>query len=71
LEAGVLDAHHFRSQAQLYRELARWMSLRGDAEYCRIIAERCQARAIELETHSEPAATALRDIPSSRMPNGS
>ena len=66
----MLDAHHFRSQAQLYRELARRMSLRGDAEYCRIIAERCVARAIELETDSE-SATALRDIPSSHMPNGS
>ena len=66
----MLDAHHFRSQALLYSELAERMSLRGDAEYCRIVAERCRARAIELETHSE-SATALRDIPSLQMPNGS
>jgi hypothetical protein len=65
----VLDAHHFRSQAQLYFELAERMSLRGDAEYYRIIAERCRARAIELETDGESAA-ALRDIPSRQMPNG-
>jgi hypothetical protein len=69
-EAGVLDAHHFRSQALLYSELAERMSLRGDAEYCRIVAERCRARAAELETHGQPAA-ALRDIPSSPMPIGS
>jgi len=66
----VLDAYHFRSQAVLYFELAERMSLRGDAEYCRIIAARCLARAAELETHGE-SATALRDIPSSPMPNGS
>jgi hypothetical protein len=66
----VLNAHHFRSQAELYLELARRMSLRGDAEYCRIIAERCVTRAIELETHSD-SVTALRDIPSARIPDGS
>lgn len=66
----MLDAHHFRSQALLYSELAGRMSLRGDAEYCRIIAERCRTRAIELEADSA-SATALRDIPSSQMPNGS
>ena len=65
----MLDAHHFRSQALLYSELAERMSLRGDAEYCRIIAERCLARATELETHGQ-SAKALRDIPSSRMPSG-
>jgi hypothetical protein len=66
----VLDAHHFRSQAELYLELAKRMSLRGDAEYCRILAERCVARAAELETQGESAA-APRDIPSSQMPDGS
>jgi len=66
----VLDAHHFRSQARLYSELAERMSLRGDAEYCRIVAERCRARATELETDSE-SATALKDIPSPQMPIGS
>ena len=60
----MLDAHHFRSQAELYFELARRMSLSGDAEYCRVIAERCQARAIELEAADSASATALRDIPS-------
>jgi hypothetical protein len=69
-EAGVLDAQHFRSQALLYSELAERMSVRGDAEYCRILAERCLARAAELETDGQ-SATAFRDIPSSQMPNGS
>ena len=52
------DAHHFRSQAELYHELARRMSVRSDAEYCRIHAEHCLARAIELETESEPQRAA-------------
>jgi len=52
------DAHYFRSQAELYRELARCMSVRGDAEYCRIHAAHCLARAIELETESEPLRAA-------------
>jgi len=64
-----LDAHHFRSQAQLYSELAERMSLRGDAEYCRIVAERCLAQAIELEAHGE-SDEALRDIPSSPESTG-
>jgi hypothetical protein len=54
----VHDAQYFRSQAELYRELARRMSLRGDAEYCRIHAAHCLARAIELETESRPPAAA-------------
>lgn len=52
------DAHYFRSQAELYRELALCMSVRTDAEYCRIHAEHCLARAIELETESEPTRAA-------------
>jgi hypothetical protein len=50
----VSDAHHFRAQAQLYFELARRMSLRVDADYCRVIAERNLSRAADLE--SDPGA---------------
>jgi hypothetical protein len=57
LEPSVLDAHYFRPQAQLYVELGRRMSLRGDAEYCRITAERCMARAVELEAQSPDSAS--------------
>jgi hypothetical protein len=45
----VLDAHYFRTQAALYFELSRQMSLRGDAEYCRVRAERHLAMAAERE----------------------
>ena len=43
------DAHHLRSQAALYFELARRMSIRSDAEYCRVTAERHLAAAIAFE----------------------
>ena len=43
------DARHFRSRAELYFELAGLMSLRCDAEYCRVTAERHLAAAIALE----------------------
>lgn len=52
------DAHYFRSQAELYRELALRMSIDVDAEYCRIQAEHCLARAIELEIESAPKRAA-------------
>jgi hypothetical protein len=45
------DAHYLRSQAALYFELARRMSIRSDAEYCRVIAERHLSRAIDLENN--------------------
>jgi hypothetical protein len=54
----VQDAHYFRSQAELYRELALRMSVRSDSEYCRIQAAHCLARAIELETEPQRAAAA-------------
>jgi hypothetical protein len=51
----VLDAHYFRTQAALYFELSRQMSLRGDAEYCRVHAERHLAMAAEREGEGENA----------------
>jgi hypothetical protein len=56
----VPDAHYFRMQAELYLELSRRMSLLGDAEYCRVRAERCLATATELEDESarSPSASA-------------
>jgi hypothetical protein len=60
----VPDAHHFRVQAELYFELSRQMSLLGDAEYCRVRAERCLATAVELEDESacSPSAPAASTI---------
>ena len=52
------DAHYFRVQAELYLELSRQMSLLGDAEYCRVRAERCLATAVELEGESARAPSA-------------
>jgi hypothetical protein len=49
---GVQDAQYFRTQAQLYFELARRMSARTDAEYCRVTAERYVTAADDLEKHS-------------------
>jgi hypothetical protein len=49
----VQDAHYFRSQGELYFELARRMSLRRDAEYYRVIAERHVSTAVDLEKHPE------------------
>jgi hypothetical protein len=53
----VQDAHYFRSQAELYFELARWMSLRRDAEYYRITAERFVSTAVDLEKQAESTST--------------
>jgi hypothetical protein len=50
----VQDAHYFRVRAELYFELARMMSVRQDAEYCRITAERLTAKAADLERHPSP-----------------
>ena len=52
------DAHYFRVQAELYFELSRQMSLLGDAEYCRVRAERCLATALELEGESARSVSA-------------
>jgi hypothetical protein len=46
------DADYYRSQAELYFELARRMSVRSDAEYCRATARRYAARAAELEAEA-------------------
>jgi hypothetical protein len=51
----VSDAHYFRTQAELYFELSRRMSVRSDAEYCRVMAERNLSRAIDLE--NDPDST--------------
>lgn len=55
------DAHYFRSQATLYFELARRMSLHVDAEYCRIVAERhaAKAAALEADAASGPPSSAI------------
>jgi len=45
----MLDANYFRSQAELNFELARRMSVPGDAEYFRHSAEECLERAAVLE----------------------
>jgi hypothetical protein len=45
----VSDAHYFRTQAELYLELSRRMSLHGDAEYFRVLAGRHLAAALVLE----------------------
>jgi hypothetical protein len=57
----VADARYFRTQADLYLELSRRMSLQGDAEYFRVLAARHLAMALELEgdavhSPSRPAA---------------
>jgi hypothetical protein len=57
----VSDAHYFRTQAELYLELSRRMSLHRDAEYFRVLAGRHLAAALELEgegatVKSPPAA---------------
>ena len=56
------DAHYFRLQAELYFELARRMSLRQDAEYCRIRAERHMSTAADLERHSGASSTPLSGV---------
>jgi hypothetical protein len=53
----VQDAHYFRLQADLYFELAGRMSLRQDAEYCRVTAERHALTAADLEKHSSASLT--------------
>ena len=57
------DAHDFRVQAELYLELSRRMSLRGDAEYCRVRAARCSAMAIECESGRSSSAPAALSLP--------
>jgi hypothetical protein len=52
----VQNAHYFRSQAELYFELARRMSLRRDAEYYRVTAERHVSTAVDLEEHPESSS---------------
>ena len=47
------DAQYFRSQAEMYFELAQRMSLHVDSEFFCIQAEHCLARASELESESE------------------
>jgi hypothetical protein len=47
------DAQYFRSQAEMYFELAQRMSLHVDSEFFCIQAEHCLARATELESESE------------------
>ena len=60
------DARHFRSRSDLYFELARLMSLRCDAEYCRATAERHLAAAIALEhAGSTPVPAPCRSAPES------
>jgi len=51
----VQDAQYFRVQAELYFELARHMSVRNDAEYCRVREERSVMAADDFERHPEPA----------------
>jgi hypothetical protein len=53
----VPDTHYLLSQAELYLELARRMSLRADAEYCRVIAERYAATAAEREAEAASAGS--------------
>jgi hypothetical protein len=43
------DSRHFRTQAEIYFELARHMSLRSDAEIFRATAQAYLARAGEEE----------------------
>ena len=45
----VQDARYFRSQAELYFELAGLVSIRTDAETYRVRAERYLAQAAEIE----------------------
>jgi hypothetical protein len=76
----VSDAHHFRTQAELYLELSRRMSLRTDAEFCRVRAARNLAAAVELEreqpgssspeTSSSPEASEESDHAAVLFPRG-
>jgi hypothetical protein len=45
----VQDARYFRSQAELYFELAGLVSIRTDAETYRVRAERYLAQAAKIE----------------------
>lgn len=65
------NAHYFRSQAKLYFELARRMSLREDAEYCRVTAERHLSTAAGLEKHSTASATPSPGAPQPDPADGS
>jgi len=65
----VEDARYFRSQAELYLQLARQMSLRVDAQYCRVCAGRYAARAAELEA-GEPNSSTPADASSEKMDAG-
>lgn len=58
----VPDAHYFRSQADLYFELARHMSERGAADSFRVTATEFLTRALELEAQdpSPPSSSAKR-----------
>jgi hypothetical protein len=57
------NVHYFRSQAELYFELARRMSIRADAEYCRVTAERYAAMAAELGAETA-SVSSLPETPS-------
>jgi hypothetical protein len=59
----VQDAHYFRSQAELYFELARRMSLRRDAEYFRVSAERLVSTAVDLEQQPESTSAPSSSAP--------
>jgi hypothetical protein len=59
----VQNAHYFRSQAELYFELARRMSLRRDAEYYRVTAERLLSTAVDLEEHPESTSAPSSGAP--------
>ena len=60
-ESGLQDAQYFRTRAELYFALSRRMSIRSDAEYCRIIAERNLSRAIDLENDPTSMSSSTSD----------
>ena len=62
------DAQYFRTQAELYFELSRQMSIRSEAEYCRVIAERNLSRAIDLE--NDPRSTPRPSSDARRIEHG-
>ena len=63
------NAHHFRSQAELYFELSRRMSLRRDAEYYRVTAERLLSTAVDLEEHENTPNRRRQRHPARRQPS--
>jgi hypothetical protein len=66
----VADARYFRSQAELYLELSRRMSLHGDAEYFRVVAGRHLTAANELEREGATSTTALAASSSTQANEG-